>query len=54
VAAPTIGPKAELMMRLEALRRDIDARARASVLWFILALVVAFALGVAIGRFLWR
>jgi len=46
-------PEAEFMLRLEALRLEIDARARASVLWFIAALVVAFGLGVAIGRF-WR
>jgi hypothetical protein len=39
---------------MEALRREIDARARASVLWFILALVVAFALGAVVGRFFWR
>jgi hypothetical protein len=46
-------PEAEFMMRLEALRREIDARARASVLWFIAALVVAFGLGVTVGH-LWR
>jgi hypothetical protein len=40
-------------MRLEALRRDIDARARASVLWFIAALALAFGLGVAAGHY-WR
>jgi hypothetical protein len=47
-------PEAELLMRLEKLRREIDARARASVLWFILALVIAFGVGVAVGRFFWR
>jgi hypothetical protein len=46
-------PEAEFMMRLEALRREIDARARASVLWFIDALVVTFGLGVTVGH-LWR
>jgi hypothetical protein len=51
VASP---PEAEFMLRMEALRREIDARARASVLWFILALVVAFTLGAVVGRFFWR
>jgi hypothetical protein len=48
-----INPEAEQLLRLEKLRRQIDARARASVMWFIAALVVACALGVLIGRF-WR
>ncbi|MFZ0601086.1 MAG: hypothetical protein WAN05_06935 [Roseiarcus sp.] len=43
----------EILLRLEALRRDIDSRARASVLWFIFPLAVAFGLGVAFGRF-WK
>ena len=43
----------EILLRLEALRRDIDARARRAVLRFLAALAVAFALGVLIGRF-WR
>ena len=43
----------EILLRLEALRRDIDARARRAVLQIVVALAVAFALGVAIGR-VWR
>jgi hypothetical protein len=41
----------KILLRLEALRRDIDSRARASVMRVVVALVVAFVLGWAIGRF---
>jgi hypothetical protein len=40
-------------VRLEALRRDIDARARAFVLRLVVALVVAFSAGFLLGK-LWR
>jgi len=43
----------EILLRLEALRRDLDARARAFVLRLVVALVVAFALGYLAGRY-WR
>jgi hypothetical protein len=43
----------ETLLRLEALRRDIDSRARASVIRLVVALAVAFAAGWALGRF-WR
>jgi hypothetical protein len=46
-------PEAEFMLRLEALRREIDARARASVLWFIAALALAFGLGAVVDHY-WR
>jgi hypothetical protein len=42
VASPA-GPEAALFLRIEKLRREIDARARASVLWLIAALALAFA-----------
>jgi hypothetical protein len=50
---PAASPEAELLMRLEKLRREIDARARASVLSLIAALALAFGLGWALGH-LWR
>ena len=40
----------ETLLRLEALRRDIDLRARASVIRLVVALVVIFAVGWALGR----
>jgi hypothetical protein len=40
---PVESPEAELVMRLEKLRREIDARARRSVLWLIAALALALA-----------
>jgi hypothetical protein len=43
----------EILLRLEALRRDIDSRARASVMRVVVALVVAFVLGYLAGRY-WR
>jgi hypothetical protein len=48
-----LNPEAEQLFRLEQLRRRINAEARASVLWLVAALVVAFALGYLAGR-LWR
>ena len=45
-----INPEAEFMLRMEALRREIDARARVSVLQIVAALVIAFAAGVLVGR----
>jgi hypothetical protein len=53
VTPPTIGPEAELMLRLEQLRRRINADARRAVWQIVVALAVAFAAGVAIGK-LWR
>ena len=47
-------PEAEQLLRLEQLRRRINAEARASVLWLVLALGVAFGLGAVVGRFFWR
>jgi hypothetical protein len=43
----------EILLRLEALRRDIDSRARASVMRVVVALGVAFVLGYLAGRY-WR
>jgi hypothetical protein len=43
----------ETLLRLEALRRDINSRAGASVLWFIFALALAFVAGWAVARY-WR
>jgi hypothetical protein len=45
--------EAELMMRLEQLRRQIDREARAFTLRLALALGGAFGVGFLIGR-LWR
>ena len=45
-----INPEAEFMLRMEALRREIDARARVSVLQIVAALAIAFAAGVLVGR----
>jgi hypothetical protein len=50
---PPIGPEAELMLRLEQLRRRINADARRSVLQ-ITALAASFLLGAAIGHVVWR
>jgi hypothetical protein len=44
-------PEAEQFLRIEKLRRQIDASARAFVLRLVLALVVAFGVGVLIGRY---
>lgn len=46
-------PEAEFMLRLEQLRRQIDREARAYTLRLVVALVIAFGLGVAFGRF-WK
>jgi hypothetical protein len=48
-----MNPEAEQLLRLEQLRRRINAEARASVLWLVVALGLAFGLGVLIGR-VWR
>jgi hypothetical protein len=50
VAAPE---QPETLLRLEALRRDIDARARAFVLRLVVALIVAFSGRFLLGK-LWR
>jgi hypothetical protein len=48
-----MNPEAEQLLRLEQLRRRINADARRAVLQIVVALAVAFAAGVAIGK-LWR
>ena len=47
-----INPEAEQFLRLEELRRRIDREARAFLLRLVLALVVAFGVGLALGK-LW-
>jgi hypothetical protein len=51
---PPTGPEIEFMMRVEALRRDIDTRARRSVWQMIGGLAAAFVLGAALGHVVWR
>jgi hypothetical protein len=48
-----VSPDPELL-KLERLRRQINAEARRFVLQIVLALVVAFGLGAVVGRFFWR
>jgi hypothetical protein len=44
----------EILLRLEALRRDLDARARAAVGRLVLALCASFAAGLMAGHFFWK
>jgi hypothetical protein len=46
-------PEVEQHLRIDRLRREVDAMARRSVWQMIAALVLAFSLGVLVGR-LWR
>jgi hypothetical protein len=46
-------PEVEQHLRIDKLRREVDAMARRSVAWLVAACVAAFVLGVAIGR-VWR
>jgi hypothetical protein len=48
-----MNPDAEQLLRLEQLRRRINADARRAVLQIVVALVFAFGAGVVIGK-LWR
>jgi hypothetical protein len=41
----------EFLLRLEALRRDIDSRARRAVWLTVAAMALSFLLGYLIGRF---
>ena len=50
---PPAGPEAELMLRLEQLRRRINADARRSVLQIVAALALAFVVGYLVAR-VWR
>jgi hypothetical protein len=50
---PTVGPEAELMLRLEQLRRRINADARRSVLQLVGAIGIALVIGYLAGRY-WR
>jgi hypothetical protein len=48
-----INPETEQFLRLEELRRRIDLETRRFMMQFIAAIVLAFSLGVWVGRF-WR
>jgi hypothetical protein len=48
-----VTPETEQLLKLEELRRRIDAAARAFTLRLVFALALAFAFGCLVGR-LWR